>query len=394
MRDSSPRPPAVQALLSVQDMEAAQREITRWPSYLPTSLLPLDGLARHLGLQALWLKDESSRFGIGSFKALGGAYAVLRLVVDRLNLDLSPGECSFDQMRAGRHQEALARLTVVCATDGNHGRAVAWGASQIGCRCVVYIHAGVSPGREDALRELGAEVVRTTGNYDDSVQQAARQSRANGWILVADTSTDAGDASPRYVMAGYTVLMEEAREQLAEYAPPTHIFVQAGVGGLAAAVIAGAARAWVAHRPRIVVVEPDRADCVFRSIVNDRRSSVEGSLDTLMAGLACGEVSYWAWPALRAAIDDVMTVPDDLIAPTMQLLLHGFHGDPSLVIGESGVAGLTAAIVARQDTALSAALGLSGEARVLVIGTEGATDQSIYRRLIAGVEGRAAAPAS
>jgi diaminopropionate ammonia-lyase len=311
---------------------------------------------------------------------------VRRLVAERLDTD--PRAVTFPLGGSVSHRgESLRSLTVTCATDGNHGRAVAWGARQVGCQCVIYIHAGVSEVRAAALRQLGAEVVRVPGNYDASVRVAAERAHERGCILVADTAAHSGNSSPLYVMAGYTVLMREIGEQLAREAPPTHLFVQAGVGGLAAAVIAGACAAWGSRRPRAIVVEPESADCVFRSIVNQRATPVPGALATVMAGLACGEVSPGAWPLLQAAVDDVMTVPDELIAPTMQLLFRGVTGDRPLVIGESGVAGATAAIVARRDAQLASALALSAASRVLVFGTEGATDPVVYRQLVPDYDG-------
>jgi diaminopropionate ammonia-lyase len=384
-------PSQARTVLPSSEVERAQREIAGWRGYGSTPLHHLVGLAGVLGIDSLWLKDESSRFGLGSFKALGGAYAVRRLVAERLGAEPSDVSLSLAQS-ASRRAEALRSLTVTCATDGNHGRAVAWGARQIGCQCVIYIHAGVSEGREAALRRLGAEVVRVAANYDDSVRIAAERAHERDWILVADTAAHSQNSAPLYVMAGYAVLMREIREQLAHEAPPTHLFVQAGVGGLAAAVIAGACDAWGSRRPRVIVAEPGSADCVFRSIVNQRATPAPGPLDTVMAGLSCGEVSPGAWPLLHAAIDDVMTIPDELIAPTMQLLYYGVAGDPALVLGESGVAGVTAAIVACRDAHLASALELSAASRVLVFGTEGATDPSVYRQLVPDYDPRSDAP--
>jgi diaminopropionate ammonia-lyase len=302
-------------------------------------------LSRRIGVGGIFLKDESSRFGISSFKALGGAYAVLRLVSGALGVN--PKRLTAAHLREERALlNRISAMTVVCATDGNHGRAVAWGARLVGCRAVIYIHARVSAGREEALRALGADVRRSSGNYDDAVREAAKASREHGWFSVADTAVDESDASPRLVMEGYTLLMTETAKQLQQ--PPTHVIVQAGVGALAAAVTAGAQHYWSDHAPRIVVVEPTQADCVRRSIEAGHPKAVPGSLDTVMAGLACGEVSHWAWPVLRSAITHAIAIPDAQIGPTMRLIYHGVNSDP----------------------------------RLTLIGTEGITDPAIYKSLV------------
>lgn len=281
---------------------------------------------------------------------------------------------------AGRYKDIVSGLTVCCATDGNHGRSVAWGAQQFGARCVIYLHATVSQGREDAITRFGAEVRRVDGNYDDSVRQAARDAEANGWFVVSDTSYPGYMKVPRDVMQGYTIMIDEAVQQLPE--PPTHCFVQGGVGGLAAAALSQLWEAYGPDRPRVVVVEPDRAACLYASVRAGSPTAVEGELDTLMAGLACGEVSLLAWEVLDEGVDDFMTVSDDSAVEAMRLLANGAAGDAPLVAGESAVAGLVGLLIARQQPELSAALGLDEASRVLVIGSEGATDEAVYRELV------------
>ncbi|WP_029007783.1 diaminopropionate ammonia-lyase [Azospirillum halopraeferens] len=349
------------AILSPAGLAAARREIASWPGYAPTPLVALPGLAAAAGVADIRYKDESGRFGLGSFKALGGAYAVLRLL----------------RSRPDRHP---AEITVCCATDGNHGRSVAWGARQFGCRCVIFIHATVSEGRRAAIAAYGAEVIRTAGTYDDSVRAAAEAAARNGWHVVSDTSYDGYRDIPRDVMQGYTVMAEEALEQIP--APPTHVFVQGGVGGLAAAVCAQLWQRYGARRPVFVVAEPDRADCLFRSAAAGRRVAVPGDLNTLMAGLACGEVSELAWEILEPAAPFFTAIPDDAAVAVMRLLADGVDGDPPLVAGESAVAGLAVALAAAQDPPARAKLGLGPDARVLVFGTEGATDPDLYEELV------------
>lgn len=337
----------------------AAHEICSWPNYKPTPLIDFPDLADEAGVAQVWIKDEGPRFGLGSFKALGGAYAVSALA-----------------------RPARSAQTFACATDGNHGRAVAWGARRIGCRSVIYLHERVSAGREAALRALGAEIVRVGGTYDDSVRKAALDAAKEGWTLVGDTSDDEHDPSPLLVMAGYTLIIEEAAAQLHANAAPTHIFVQAGVGALAASVIASACRTWTTVFPRIVTVEPQRAACVMHSLEAGSRVAIPGSLDTMMAGLACGEVSYAAWPILRAGVSDAIAISEEGIPSGMRLMFRGVARGGSLTCGESGVAGIVALLAATKDETTSAALGLDAGSRVLLINTEGATDREIFEKLV------------
>ena len=377
-----PPPAVVRELLPPAEGEEARREIASWPGYAPTPLVDLRGLAAAAGLGRILYKHEASRFGLGSFKALGGAYAVLRVLQEALRAGGIAEEASSADLRSGRWREETAGITVTCATDGNHGRSVAWGARMFGCRCVIYLHETVSAGREEAIARFGAEIRRVPGTYDDAVRQAAEDAAAEGWIVVSDTSYPGYLDIPRNVMLGYTVMVEEILEQLPAGERPTHLFLQGGVGGLAAAV---AGRFWQrlgAARPRVVVVEPDRAACLYESAARGRPTAVSGDLDTVMAGLACGEPSLLAWRILELAAEDFTTLPDEAAVETMRLLAFPPVGDPPLVAGESAVAGLAAALLARRDPDLAAALDLDGGSRVLLIGSEGATDPETWRRLL------------
>ena len=347
-------PAALNAILSPEGYEQARQEITTWPGYAPTPLVPLTGLAEESGLGQIWYKDESRRFGLGSFKALGGAYAVACLLRRDKSVD-----------------------TVCTATDGNHGRSVAWGAQIQGCRAVIYIHATVSEGRKQAMEAFGAEVRRVTGNYDDSVRQAAEDAAANGWTVVSDTSYEGYMEIPKDVMHGYTVMAEEIIEQLPE--PPTHIFIQGGVGGLAAAILAPFWQRYGADRPRFVVVEPEEAACLFASAKAGKPAVVSGDLDTVMAGLAAGEVSLLAWELLSAGADGFMTVNDESAKSLMRRVAEG---EQPVAAGESAVAGLAGALAARSDPAMSETLGLGPDSRVLVVGSEGATDPELYEQIV------------
>ena len=372
------------ALLSRAGYDAAQAEIGSWPDYRPTPLVALPGLARRFGLGSLDYKDEGQRFGLESFKALGGAYAVLRVLQDHL-ADNGVARAGAAELLAGRHRERTRDVTVVAATDGNHGRSVAWGARMFGCQCRIYLHANVSRDREQAISRYGAKIGRVAGGYDDSVRECAVDAQRNGWVLVADTNAGGGSVEvPKLVMQGYTVMVQEMLDQLAAR-PLTHVFVQGGVGGLAAAIAGHLWETLGDQRPRIVVIEPDRADCIYRSIEAGRPAAVPHEVDTFMACLAAGEVSPLAWPILHYAVDDVVTLPDAAAPAAMRLLAAGFDGDPPLVSGESGCAAIAGLVAVMLEPGHRVALGLGPESQVVAIGSEGATDPATYARVVGGV---------
>lgn len=341
-------------VLPASGFRAAREAITSWPGYAPTPLRDLPAIAARAGVAAVRLKDEAERFGLGSFKALGGAYAVAQL------------------LRAGH---PAAAVTVTCATDGNHGRSVAWGAQRFGCRCVIFIHQTVSPGRAEAIARYGAEVRRVAGTYDDAVREAARVAAAEGWFVVSDTSWPGYTAVPVDVMQGYRLMADEAADQWAG-APPTHVFMQSGVGGAAAAVSVQM-RARYALPPGLVVVEPDQAACLLASAERGTLTTVPGALDTIMAGLACGEPSVLAWAELERGAAAFMAVPDAAAIACMKMLAGA-----GIIAGESGVAGLAGFLLAAADPAARETLGLRADSRVLLFSTEGATDPDLYRRLV------------
>lgn len=370
-------PKAFKATLSHSGHQRAESVISAWPDYAATPLVSLPKLADHLGVTCVRYKDEAGRFGLGSFKALGGAYAVFRLLTERLRQ--RNGDVDEAALAAGRLKDAARTITVCCATDGNHGRSVAWGARMFGARAVIFIHATVSEKRAEAIRSYGAEVVRTAGNYDDSVREADRTAAANGWFVVSDTSYTGYTDVPRDVMQGYAVMVAEALSELA--APPTHVFIQGGVGGLAAAVIAHLWETYGANMPSVIVVEPDKAACLYESARAGKPTAVTGELDTVMAGMACGEPSVIAWPFLQSGAAAFMTIPDEAALSTMQLLASGAAG-ATIVGGESGVAGLAGLIVAAARPDWRQAIGLDHASRVLLFGSEGDTDPDLYARIV------------
>jgi len=372
-------------LLSAIALAQAQTVISTWPGYAVTRLCSLPALAHTAGVASIHYKDEGSRFGLGSFKGLGGAYAVARLLCRELGQRMNRNVSHADLQNDPALRQACADITVTCATDGNHGRSVAWGAQMLGCRCVIYIHATVSEGRKEAIARYGAQVVRTSGNYDESVQQADRDAKANGWFVISDTSYPGYMDVPRDVMQGYQLMVHEAVRALPQW--PTHVFVQAGVGGFAAAVCAYFWERSAEQRPVFVVVEPERADCLLQSARAGEVVAVKGELDTLMAGLACGEVSLLAWDILATGANAFCSLPDAAAVDVMRLLASPQGGDPVIVAGESAVAGLAAALLAAQDPAARATLGLGPDSRVLLFGSEGDTDPALYEQLV----GRSAA---
>lgn len=366
-------------ILSDGAFEVARREITSWTGYQETPLRSLPGLARAMNLSQVFYKDEGGRFGLGSFKALGGAYAVLRLL--QQEIERGTGEhASAQDILSGRHRDIGAGITMTCATDGNHGRSVAWGSRMFGCRCIIYVHENVSKGRIEAIASYGAEVRPVPGNYDDAVRQADEDARANGWQIVSDTSYEGYTSVPCHVMQGYCVLADEALRQMP--AVPTHVFAQGGVGGLAAAVCSHLWQAFGERRPVYVVVEPDQAGCLYCSAVAGKPTAVHGALDTIMAGLACGEVSVLAWKILEHGADAFMTVSDDAAAETMRLLAASPFGDGPIVAGESAVAGLVGLCLAAGDPAARRRLSLGPDSVALLVGTEGATDADVYRQIV------------
>lgn len=372
------------AILGQEALSAARADIQTWPGYALTPLHSLPGMARDIGVASIQYKDEGGRFGLGSFKALGGAYAVARLLCRVIGEHLGQAVTT-QQLLAGAHRDLAQQVTVTCATDGNHGRSVAWGAQLFGCRCVIYIHATVSEGRRHAIEHYGAQVVRTAGNYDDAVRQADADAKALGRYVISDTSYEGYMDVPRDVMQGYQLMVEEAVQQAG--AMPTHVFIQGGVGGLAAAVCGYFWERLGGARPRIIVVEPERADCLMQSARSGRITAVHGDLDTLMAGLACGEVSLLAWSLLEAGADAFAVIADEAAIDTMRLLAAPAAGDPAIVAGESAVAGLAAALGVAQNAGQRAALGIDGDSRLMFFGSERDTDPVLYRELV----GRSAA---
>lgn len=375
-------PAELSAIMNIAQAHQSRAWLSSWRGIHrnATPLYDLPDAAARCQVSRLCLKDESVRSPLGSFKALGAPIALVRQIL-RLHPDFEPAA-----ILTGRYAEALRGYTVISATDGNHGRGLAAAAQDAGCRCVIVLHAHVSPEREQAIAAYGADIVRIAGNYDESVQEAARLAAAHGWQVIADTSYDGYEDIPRDVMQGYGAIAEEIVEQTSAQRGRagafTHVFLQGGVGGMAAGL---ASYFWEYHgpqRPCVISVEPAQADCLLQSAIQGHPAKATGTVDSVMAGLACGETSPLAWRFLQPCVDAFMTIEDEQAIEAMRTLAQGSERDTPIVAGESGVAGLAALEWLRSDPQRSEQVGLTAESRVLIISTEGATAPREYTRLV------------
>lgn len=379
-----PYPAELQGIMNIAAADESLAWLSAWEQMRDdaTPLYELPDLAARLDLAQVCVKDESVRSPLGSFKALGAPIALIRLILRRW-----PEE-SIDPRALiwGEYSDLVKGFTVISATDGNHGRALAAAARNVGCACVIVLHANVSVERETAIAAYGATIMRIAGNYDESVEEAARLAEANGWEVVSDTSYEGYLEIPRDVMQGYGAIAAEALVQAngntANESPFTHVVLQGGVGGLAAGIVSYVWERYGAHRPKFIVVEPAQADCLFQSAIQGRAAKATGSVDSVMAGLACGETSPLAWRFLEESVDYFMTISDDDAVTAMHMLARGSERDIPIVSGESGAAGLAGLAVLRKHQALSAEVGLDARSRVLLISTEGATAPQVFQQLV------------
>ncbi|MEI9406037.1 diaminopropionate ammonia-lyase [Mesorhizobium argentiipisi] len=365
--------------LGIAGGERAERYLKARHNHAETPLHALPALAGELGIAALHVKDEGQRLGLGSFKALGGAYAVMRLVLEeagkRFGRDVDIDEINDPKLRA-----IAAQMTFCCATDGNHGRSVAQGADLVGARSVIYVHAGVSRERVAAIARFGAEIVEVEGGYDRAVREVARVGAERGWKIISNTSWLGYERVPGLVMQGYTVIVRETLRRMTE--PPTHVFLQAGVGGFAAAIAGHMAVMLAERRPTAVVVEPRRSACVYASAEAGRPATIANQQPSVMTMLECAEPSLVAWRVLARVGDAFMMVDEEDAVAVMKRLARPLGSDPAIVSGESGGAGLAGLVRAAGDRHMRAALGLDTHARVLVINSEGATDHGRFAELV------------
>jgi diaminopropionate ammonia-lyase len=355
-------------------------EISSWPGYKPTPLINLHGLANVNSMGEILYKDEASRFGLGSFKALGGAYALCRLLQE-IVAEQTGKHISSADLRGGGFRNVTEKITVATATEGNHGRSVAWGASLFHCGCVVYIPHSCSPYREAQIAKYGARIKRTELDYDQTVRECTEDARRNGWLVVSDTSWPGYERIPTIVMQGYAVITAEVIAQLGSGSRPTHVFIQAGVGGLAAAIVAGFRLHWGVESPQFIVVEPEGAAGLFASAIAGRPTRPPSKIHSVMTGLECGEVSSLAWEVLKEEVGYFATIPDSQVAGCMRILASSPYLDPEIIAGESAVAGLVALQLALQHPEQRKRLRLDSNSVALTFGTEGATDPFSYQAL-------------
>ena len=371
----------------LEQAQTVRRFHQSFPEYSVTPLVELKSLAEELGVSNIFVKDESYRFGLNAFKVLGGSYAIAREIGIRMGI--SEEELTLARLLQPDVQARLGQLRFVTATDGNHGRGVAWIAKRLGHRAVVFMPKGTAEERLENIRKLGAEASITDCNYDDSVRLARQYAAENEGIVVQDTSWEGYHNVPLHIMQGYTTMGAEIVEQLAAYGDqaPTHVFLQAGVGAMAGAMAGFIADYYKEARPVITIVEPTKADCLYRTaLANDGKLHiVDGALDSIMAGLCCGEPCSIGWQQLAAYADNFVAMPDKAAALGMRVLGNPVGNDAAVVSGESGAAGLGLAVAALRErdlAQLKGSLQLDAESVILCISTEGATDVANYRRIM------------
>lgn len=369
--------------LSLESARKVRQFHESFPMYEATPLAKLKKLSEAVGLKNIYVKDESYRFGLNAFKVLGGSYAIGNYIAGRSKMDI--GELPYEKMVSNEIREKLGELTFVTATDGNHGRGVAWTANQLKQKSVVYMPKGSSQERLENIQAEGADASITEFNYDEAVRLADKKARENGWVMVQDTAWEGYEDIPTWIIQGYGTMALEAYEQLKE--KPTHIFIQAGVGSLASAVTGFFTNAYPEDKPIITVVEPDKADCVFRTAkANDGELHfVTGDMNTIMAGLACGEPCSIGWNVLRSYADYFISAPDYTAAKGMRILGNPMGDDDRVISGESGAVTLGCVAEIMTNSKLSEIkkeLKLDETSVVLCFSTEGDTDKENYRAIV------------
>ncbi len=374
------------AILSTDEAEKARAYHKGFEEYQASPLVALPRLAEYLGIGKLFIKDESSRFNLNAFKVLGASYAIGRYLAEKLDRDIS--EISYDELRSEENRKKLGNITFTTATDGNHGRAVAWAARQLKQKAVVYMPKGSDPIRLKNIQALAAEAFITDLNYDDAVRLSEQKAQENGWVIVQDTAWSGYEDIPTWIMQGYATLAVEALEQMAQQGSksPTHVFLQAGVGSFAGGVLGYLASSLGEKMPMVTIVEPEKANCIYKSarIGDGRPHKVSGDLDTLMAGLACGEPNTISWELLRDYATAYVSCPDYLAATGMRVLATPLKGDEVVISGESGAVttGLLHLLMESESgnaADLRKQLNLNQDSIVLLVSTEGNTSPRAFR---------------
>ncbi|MBL5905610.1 diaminopropionate ammonia-lyase [Serratia fonticola] len=368
-------------LFSKAQAQKAREFHKKIAGYQPTPLCALDDLAQLFGVRKILVKDESKRFGLNAFKMLGGAYAIAQLLCEKYQIDINA--FSFEKFKT----TATEKMTFATTTDGNHGRGVAWAAQQLGQHAVVYMPKGSAQERVDHILNLGAECIVTDMNYDDTVRLTMKTAQERGWQVVQDTAWEGYTKIPTWIMQGYATLADEAAEQMRQMQVerPTHVLLQAGVGAMAAGVLGYLVDVFGADKLHSVIVEPELADCVYRSGVKGEIVNVGGDMATIMAGLACGEPNPLGWPLLRNCATQFISCQDSVAALGMRVLGNPLGNDPRIISGESGAVGLgvlAAVHHSPQRAQLMQKLGLDSQSVVLLISSEGDTDVKHYREVV------------
>ena len=343
-------------ILTEEDIDEAYKIISDWKNYAPTPLLLLDKLSTELKLKRIFYKDESKRFHLKSFKALGGSYAVEKIT------------------------KGNKEIVISTATAGNHGRSVAWGSKKLGLKCKIFISEYVSEARAEAMRGFGADVIRVKGNYEDSLNECIKQSNQNNWQIVQDVAWKNYMLVPKLTMAGYSVMMKEISEQINNQ-KVSHIILQAGVGGMAAAMVAGLAR-YLNHVPQIIIVEPDSAACVLASINTGKIEKISIEKESIMGGMSCGEVSLVPWQILKKSVNYCVTVSDDYISKTIKYLANCELSYEKIIGGECSTPGIISLIGLCNDAKIRKKINLNEDSNVLLFGCEGDADEELYQKLL------------
>ena len=343
-------------ILTEEDIDEAYKIISDWENYAPTPLLLLDKLSTELKLKRIFYKDESKRFHLKSFKALGGSYAVEKIT------------------------KGNKKIVISTATAGNHGRSVAWGSKKLGLKCKIFISEYVSETRAKAMRGFGADVISVKGNYEDSLNECIKQSNQNNWQIVQDVAWKNYMLVPKLTMAGYSVMMKEISEQINNQ-KVSHIILQAGVGGMAAAMVAGLAR-YLNHVPQIIIVEPDSAACVLASINTGKIEKISIEKESIMGGMSCAEVSLVPWQILKKSVNYCVTVSDDYISKTIKYLANCELSYEKIIGGECSTPGIISLIGLCNDAKIRKKINLNEDSNVLLFGCEGDADEELYQKLL------------
>lgn len=373
------------SFLGVEEAAKARRFHKTFPVYRETPLVSLRHLADKLQVKSIYLKDESKRFGLNAFKVLGASYAIANEIGKRLGKPVT--ELSAEIIRSAEMRKKIGEITFVSATDGNHGRGVAWTAKELGQKAVIYMPEGSALERLENIRAEGAEAEITDLNYDEAVRLAWKMAEEKGWIMVQDTAWEGYEDIPRWIMQGYTTMAHEIMEQIPE--KPTHIFLQAGVGSMAGAIVGFFSNLYKEEKPIIVIVEPAKADCLFRTAKADdgKLHFVTGEMHTIMAGLACGEPCTLGWDVLKGYADAFIRCPEYAAADGMRILAAPKDGDPAVTAGESGAAAfgcMTNILLDEELAEWKKQLKLDENAKILCISTEGDTDKKNYQDVVWG----------